>query len=43
MRMHICKKNDELESDNITAENEGNIESGNDFVNCEVIHDRDST
>ena len=41
--MTIYKKNNELKGDNITDENEGNIENGNNFINCKIIHDRDST
>ena len=37
----VYKKYDELKSDNI--ENEGIVKNGNDFMNCKIIHDRDST
>ena len=33
--------NDELLGDNI--ENEGFVEYGIDFMNCKIIHNRDST
>ena len=39
----LYKKDDELEGDNITDENEGIIAYGIDFINCIVIHDRAST
>ena len=38
---YLYKKDDELKGDNITDENEGFIEYGNDFINCKLIHDRD--
>ena len=42
MCMFICIKNDELKSDNITVENEGVVEYGNDLINCKIIHDKGS-
>ena len=37
----ICiKKDEELKGDNITVENEGNVEYGNDFLNCKIIHSK---
>ena len=39
----MYKRNDELKSDNITDENEGIVEYGNDFIISKVIHDGDST
>ena len=32
-----------MKGDNVTEENEGKIEHGNDFINCKIIHDRDLT
>ena len=40
---YLYKKDDELKSDNITDEKEAEIEYGNDFINCNTLHDRDST
>ena len=34
----LYKKDDELEH-----ENESVVKNGNDFLNCKIIHDRDST
>ena len=32
------KKNEEMkDGDNITVENEGIVEYGNDFINCKII------
>ena len=31
---------DELKGDNISIENEGVVEYGNDFMNCEIIHSK---
>ena len=39
---YFYKKDDELKGDNITDESEGINEYGNDFMNCKIIHDRDS-
>ena len=33
-------KNDVLKSDNITVENEGIVEYGDDFLNCKIIHSK---
>ena len=30
----------ELKGDNITVENEGIIEYGEDFINCKIIHSK---
>ena len=37
---YLYKKDDELKGDNITVENEGIVEYGNDFINCKVIHSK---
>ena len=37
---YLYKKDEELKSDNITVENEGIIEYGNDFINCKIIHSK---
>ena len=39
----LHKKDDEMKNDNVTVENDGIVEFGNDFINCKIIHDRDST
>ena len=36
----LYKMDDELKGDNITVENEGNVEYGNDFINRKIIHSR---
>ena len=39
--INICiKKDDEIKGDNITEENEGIVEYGNDFKNCKVNHSK---
>ena len=35
---YLYKKDMELKGYNITAENEGVVEYGNDFLNCKIIH-----
>ena len=35
---YLYKKDMELKGDNITVENEGIVEYGNDFINCKIIH-----
>ena len=35
-------KDDEIKGDNITDEKDGNIEYGNDFIICKLIHIKDS-
>ena len=35
---YLYKKDEELKGDNITDENEGVVEYGNDFINCKIIH-----
>ena len=37
---YLYKKDEVLESDNITVENEGIVEYGKDFINCEIIHSK---
>ena len=36
----LYKKDRELKSDNISVENEGVVEFGNDFINCKIIHSK---
>ena len=38
----LCKKYDEFKADNITDENEGTIDYGNDFTICKINQDRGS-
>ena len=41
---YLYKKDDELEGDNITDENDFDIiEHCKDFINCKIVYDRDST
>ena len=35
---YLYKKDGELKGDNISVENEGVVEYGNDFINCKIIH-----
>ena len=37
---YLYKKDEELKSDNITVENDGIVEYGNDFINCKIIHSK---
>ena len=37
---YLYKKDDELKGDNITDENEGIVEYGNNFINCKIIHSK---
>ena len=37
---YLYKKGEELKGDNITVENEGVVEYGNDFLNCKIIHSK---
>ena len=37
---YLYKKGDELKGDNITEENGGIVEYGNDFSNCKIIHSK---
>ena len=34
---YLYANNDEFKGDNMTDENEGNVEFGNDFINCKII------
>ena len=36
----LYKKDDELKGHNITVENEGIVEYGDDFINCKFIHSK---
>ena len=36
----LYKKDEELKDENITDENDGIVEQGNDFLNCEIIHSK---
>ena len=40
MYEYLYKKDAELKGNNITIENEGVIEYGNDFLNCKIIHSK---
>ena len=40
---HLYKKDIELKFDNITDKKECIFENDNDFINCKIIRDRDST
>ena len=37
---YLYKKDRELKGDNISVENEGVVEYGNDFINCKIIHSK---
>ena len=37
---YLYKKDDEIKGDNITVENEGIVEYGNNFLNCESVHSK---
>ena len=37
---YLYKKDEELKDDNITVENQGVLEYGNDFINCKTIHSK---
>ena len=37
---YLYKKDDETKGDNITVENEGIVEYGNDFLNCEFFNSK---
>ena len=37
---YLYKKDEELEGDNITDENDGIFEYGNDFINCNIVHSK---
>ena len=38
--LSLYKKDEELKGDNITVENEGIVDYGNDFINCKIIHSK---
>ena len=37
---YLYQKDEILKSDNITLENEGIVDYGNDFLNCKIIHSK---
>ena len=37
---YLYKIDNVLKGDNITVENEGIVEYGNDFLNCRIIHSK---
>ena len=37
---YLYKKDEKLKGDNITVENDGIVEYGNDFINCKIIHSK---
>ena len=37
---YLYKKDEELKGDNISVENKGIVEYGNDFINCKIIHSK---
>ena len=37
---YLYKKGEELKGDNISVENEGIVEYGNDFYKCKIIHSK---
>ena len=37
---YLYKKDEEIKGDNISVENEGDVEYGNDFLNCKNIHSK---
>ena len=37
---YLYKKDGELKGDNISVENEGVVEYGNDFIKCKIIHSK---
>ena len=41
--VYLHKKDNEMNNDKVTVENEGIVKYGRDFLNCKIIHDRDST
>ena len=36
----LYERDEELKGDNVTDENEGIVEYGNDFINCKIIHSK---
>ena len=41
--VYLHKKDNQMKNDNINVEKVGIVENGKDFINCKIIHDRDST
>ena len=37
---YLYKKDKELKGENITVENDGNAEYGNDFIDCKIVHSK---
>ena len=37
---YLYKKDEELNGDIITLENDGIVEYGNDFINCKIVHSK---
>ena len=37
---YLYKKDEESKGDNISVENEGTVEYGNDFLNCKIIQSK---
>ena len=37
---YLYKKDEELKGDNNTDENDGIVEYGNDFINCNIVHSK---
>ena len=37
---YLYEKDEELKGDNVTVENDGIVEYGNDFLNCKIIHSK---
>ena len=37
---YLFKKDEKIEGDNVTVENEDLVEYGNDFLNCKIIHSK---
>ena len=37
---YLYQKDEELKGDNITVENDGIVEYGNDFINCKIVHSK---
>ena len=37
---YLYQKGSELKGDNITVENDGRVEYGTDFLNCETVHSK---
>ena len=37
---YLYQKDEKLKGDNITVENDGIVDHGNDFINCKYIHSK---